>query len=111
MIEKQVVNLSEIEIKPRHPSFAATGLAAEKYDASTGLVSKQLGASKLGYNVIVVPPGKCAFPAHNHHVNEEMFLILEGTGELRVGNETTPVKRHDLIACPPGGPETAHQPN
>jgi uncharacterized cupin superfamily protein len=38
-----------------------------------------------------------------------MFLILEGEGELRFGNGSYPIRKHDVIACPPGGPEVAHQ--
>jgi uncharacterized cupin superfamily protein len=38
-----------------------------------------------------------------------MFLILEGEGELRFGSERFPIRKHDVIACPPGGPEVAHQ--
>ena len=38
-----------------------------------------------------------------------MFFILEGEGEVRIGDERHPIKRGDVIACPPGGPETAHQ--
>ena len=38
-----------------------------------------------------------------------MFLILEGEGELRFGNERYSVRKHDVIACPTGGPEVAHQ--
>ena len=38
-----------------------------------------------------------------------MFLILEGKGELRFGTQRYPIRRHDVIACPTGGPETAHQ--
>jgi len=34
---------------------------------------------------------------------------LEGDGELRYGKDTFPVKKGDIIACPPGGPESAHQ--
>ncbi len=36
-----------------------------------------------------------------------MFLILEG--ELRFGNERFAIRKHEVIACPPGGPEGAHQ--
>lgn len=106
---KYVINIEDIELKPRPKAFAATGAAAAKFDASTGAVSSRLGAQKLGYNLTSVPPGKCAFPFHNHHVNEELFLILQGVGELRIGDETTQVKPMDVIACPPGGPELAHQ--
>ncbi len=38
-----------------------------------------------------------------------MFFVLEGAGEVRIGGETFPIKKGDFIACPPGGPELAHQ--
>ena len=38
-----------------------------------------------------------------------MFFIIEGHGEIRIGDETHPIRQGDLIACPPGGRETAHQ--
>jgi len=55
------------------------------------------------------PPGKRAFPFHSHRVNEEMFFILEGEGEIRIGEARHPIRTGDVIACPPGGPESAHQ--
>lgn len=81
----------------------------ERYAAKLGQIAARIGASKLGYNVTVLPAGKRAFPLHNHRVNEEMFFVLEGEGELRVGEERQKLRRGDFIACPPGGPETAHQ--
>jgi uncharacterized cupin superfamily protein len=38
-----------------------------------------------------------------------MVLILEGEGELRFGDQRYPVRKHDVIACPTGGPDVAHQ--
>jgi len=38
-----------------------------------------------------------------------MFLILEGEGELRFGAQRFCIRKHDVIACPTGGPEVAHQ--
>jgi uncharacterized cupin superfamily protein len=64
---------------------------------------------KLGYNLTVLPPGKVQCPFHSHHGEEEIFLILEGEGELRFGDKRYPIRKHDAIACPPGGPEVAHQ--
>ena len=74
-----------------------------------GFVAARIGARQLGYNITAVPPGKRAFPFHNHQVNEEMFFVLAGTGEIRIGRETYPIRTGDIIACPAGGPETAHQ--
>ena len=81
----------------------------EKFGAKLGDVGRRLGAQKLGYNITVVSPGKRAFPRHNHTVNEEMFLILEGEGEIVIGAKRTPVRKGDFIACPPGGVDVAHQ--
>lgn len=82
---------------------------AEKFSAKLAPIGPKVGARRLGYNVTLVPPGKRAFPHHNHHANEEMFFILEGTGVLRFGTQEHPVRQGDFIACPPGGPEVAHQ--
>lgn len=81
----------------------------EKYGCSRASVGQALGAQKLGYSIVRVPPGKRAYPFHNHCINEEMFFILEGAGEVRIGRERHPVKQGDFIAHPPGGPDTAHQ--
>lgn len=72
-------------------------------------ISDKIGAKKLGYSISIVPPDKKVCPFHNHHINEEMFLILEGSGTLRFGEEEYAIKQHDIIACPPGGREVAHQ--
>ena len=80
-----------------------------RYTSSRGQISNHIGAKKLGYNLTVLPPGKVQCPFHCHHAEEEMFLILEGEGELRFGDKRYPIRKHDVIACPTGGAEVAHQ--
>jgi len=104
-----IINIDEIELPRRPAKYAAPGEAAGRFDGRMGEVATRIGARKLGYNVTAVPPGKRAFPFHSHRINEEMFFILEGSGEVRIGTETHPLRAGDFIACPPGGPETAHQ--
>ena len=106
---KPIINIADLKLQPRPPAFAATGKAAERFDAKMGMIAPLIGAQKLGYNITAVPPGKRAFPFHNHRVNEEMFFILAGSGEVRIGAETHPVRSGDVIACVAGGKETAHQ--
>ncbi|PSJ37767.1 cupin [Sphingomonas deserti] len=98
---KPVINLDEIAFD----DVEANGL----YTSSRATISDLIGARQLGYNLTVLPPGKAQCPFHCHHGEEEMFFILEGEGELRFGNQRFPIRRHDVIACPTGGPEVAHQ--
>ena len=98
---KPILNLDELNDYEEN----AKGSFAEKYAG----VSDKIGAAKLDYSVTILQPGKMVCPFHNHRVCEEMFLILEGTGTLRFGKEEYPLKVHDIIACPPGGRDVAHQ--
>ncbi len=108
-MNKPIININEVELLPRPPAFAPKGEAAQRYDARMGMIGARIGAQKLGYNLTAVPPGKRAFPLHNHHVNEEMIYVIEGSGEIRIGDAAYPVRPGDIVALPPGGKETAHQ--
>ncbi|HEX3123893.1 MAG TPA: cupin domain-containing protein [Rhodanobacteraceae bacterium] len=108
-MKQRIINIADIGLLSRPAAYAAPGAASERFDARSGQIAARLGASKLGYNVTAVPPGRRAFPFHNHRVNEEMFFILAGSGSVRIGAETFPIRSGDVIACPAGGPETAHQ--
>lgn len=101
MTLKPVINLDEVEFD----DIEENGL----YTSRRALFSAGVGARDLGYNLTVVAPGKVQCPFHSHHGEEEMFLILDGEGELRFGDARYPLRRHDVVACPTGGPEVAHQ--
>jgi uncharacterized cupin superfamily protein len=79
------------------------------FQAQFGSFSHLIGSKPMGVSLTVVEPGQKAFPMHNHHVTAEMFFIVEGEGTYRVGENSYPVAQGDVIAAPPGGPETAHQ--
>lgn len=106
---KPILNIDDIKFSPRGTDFAPKGDLADKFDASTGQIANLIGARTLGYNITIVPPNKSAYPFHSHRINEEMFFVLQGSGVVRLGLETFPVRAGDFIACPPGGPEAAHQ--
>ena len=98
---KPIMNLDDVEFD----DVEENGI----YTSKRGQISDHIGARNLGYNLTVLPPGKVQCPFHCHHGEEEMFLILEGEGELRFGDKRYPIRRHDVIACPPGGPDVAHK--
>lgn len=106
-----ILNLDAVELidLAERARQRGTTMPEGRFGGRIGPISPRIGARKLGYNLTVIDPGKAAFPLHSHRANEEMFFVVEGTGELRLGDAMHPVRTGDVIACPPGGPETAHQ--
>ena len=78
------------------------------YDAEGARLARGTAARKLGASVDVLAPGKRGCPYHLHHAQEEMFIVLEGSGTLRVDGEMLPLKSGDVVFIPPG-PEYPHQ--
>jgi uncharacterized cupin superfamily protein len=78
------------------------------YDSHGSRLARGTAARKLGASYDVLEPGKRGCPYHLHHAQEEMFIILEGAGTLRVAGEHLPIKAGDVIFIPPG-PEYPHQ--
>jgi uncharacterized cupin superfamily protein len=78
------------------------------YDVAFARLAKGTAARNLGISVDTVAPGKRSCPYHFHHAQEELFIILEGEGTLRVAGEMLPVRASDVIFIPPG-PAYPHQ--
>lgn len=100
-IDERVINLDEVNLE----HFTK----GETYECRTVRIGRLLGAKDLGYSYDVVPPGKRACPFHSHRAEEEMFFVVKGEGTLRYGSETRRIRAGDVICCPTGGPDTAHQ--
>ena len=101
VIDTKVVNLADLKLE--HFTQGAT------FESRSARIGPLLGAKDLGYSYDVVPPGKRSCPFHSHRAEEEMFFIVRGSGTLRYGSETRKIRAGDVICCPTGGPETAHQ--
>ena len=97
---KPIINIDDLE-------FTAFG-KGDKFHAERAPVAPHIGAGKLGYAVIRLQPGMRAWPYHSHHVIEEMFYIISGTGTLRHADEEYPVRAGDFI-CSPADPAQPHQ--
>ena len=104
-----VLNLSALELAPRPQEWLPPADTAQRLDGRFARVGASLGLTRLGCGVTAVPPGKAAYPFHSHRANDELFVILAGRGELRLGGQRHAVAAGDLVACPLGGPESAHQ--
>ncbi|MDJ0927370.1 MAG: cupin domain-containing protein [Gammaproteobacteria bacterium] len=80
----------------------------EKFAARLGRVGGTLGMQKIGCGLVVLEPGKRAWPFHGHYAQEEAFVILEGQGVIRYGDGEHRVTSGDVVFTPPG-PDRAHQ--
>ena len=105
-----IVSLHALDFVPRpHEHLANDATTAARFDCSRAALGNTLGLSKLGVNVTAVKPGKAAYPFHSHRGNDELFVILAGSGILRLGTERHAVKQGDVVGCPAGDASTAHQ--
>jgi uncharacterized cupin superfamily protein len=78
------------------------------YDSQRARLAQGTAARKLGATIDILAPGKRVCPYHLHHAQEEMFIVLAGSGTLRVAGEMLPVKTGDVVFVP-AGPEYPHQ--
>jgi len=78
------------------------------YDARSARLARSTAARKLGASIDVLAPGKRGCPYHLHHAQEEMFIVIGGSGTLRVAGEMLPLKAGDVIFIP-AGPDYPHQ--
>lgn len=78
------------------------------YDSMCSRLGTGTAALKLGASFDVVAPGKRSCPYHFHYAQEEMFIVIEGEGTLRVAGEMLPIRAGDVMFIPPG-PAYPHQ--
>lgn len=73
---------------------------------AAGLVTKQLGAAggsqRLYVNLDTLPPNSYSTKYHSHGTQEEFFLVLRGSGVLRLEGVEQAVKQGDFFAKTPG---------
>lgn len=81
------------------------------WEDEIGLITKSLGGAagsqKLYINIDIVPPKAYSTKYHSHSQQEEFFIVLGGTGTLRLHEEEHPVKKGDFFAKLPA-PDMAH---
>lgn len=100
-MSKPVVNIADLKLERWE--------RGTRYAGADVRIGPMIGVRDLGISYSEVPPGKSACPFHNHHVEDELFIILEGEGVYRFGAESHPIKAGSVLGAPAGGHETAHQ--
>jgi len=87
-------NLREVE------DMAARHGLSENQEAR--FPQRDLGAEQTGMNFLSVKPGRREAFAHRHRTAEEIYLVLAGSGSVKLDDEVVELQRFDAVRVSPG---------
>ncbi len=61
-----------------------------------------LGAEQTGINYLTVKPGRREAFAHRHHQAEEIYVVLAGSGRVKLDDELVELAPLDAVRVSPG---------
>lgn len=62
---------------------------------------RQLGLSGVALGLINLPPGQGYTFTHRHREQEEVYIVLAGTGEILIDGERLPLTAGDMVRVDP----------
>ena len=62
---------------------------------------EHLGSSELGVTLERLSPGFTATMGHSHEVQEEAYVVVEGSGAVKLDDERIELKRWDVVRVSP----------
>jgi quercetin dioxygenase-like cupin family protein len=100
------VNLTEVD-----DQSANLGLDPEQFNLRFGRVA--LGCENCGVSYLRMAPGAKA-PGHRHKQQEEVYVLVNGSATIKVGDDELELRPFDAVRVPPhvmrgirGGPDGA----
>ena len=79
-----------------------------QYRSQAAEIGYLIGASVMGYQSALLHPGTSFCPSHWHSVDEELFMVWDGTPLLRTPQGETRLRRGDFV-CLPANERGAHK--
>ena len=61
-----------------------------------------LGAEQTGVNYLIVKPGQREAFAHRHRTAEELYVVLDGSGSVKLEDEVLELEPLDAVRVSPG---------
>jgi mannose-6-phosphate isomerase-like protein (cupin superfamily) len=87
---------NSLESAPRRPLRGGRG-------ESVRLVDEEVGsAANVDLHLNYLYPGSGPGPRHYHERAENVYLVLDGTIEVEVGNEVVSLAADEVLMIPPG---------
>ena len=87
-------NLREVEDAAVKHGFSETQIAR--------FAGGDLGCERIGLALEGVKPGRRQAFGHRHEEDEEVYVVLDGSGRMRLGEEVIEVGPMDAIRVAPG---------
>ena len=88
------------QVSPR-PGRIANIDQGIRWELDTGAVDLNLG-DVVGLSHMTMSPGREGYPPHCHAAEEELFVVLEGSGQVTLGDESAEVRRGSVVSRPAG---------
>jgi mannose-6-phosphate isomerase-like protein (cupin superfamily)/quinol monooxygenase YgiN len=88
-----IVNLEEVEDSAAKFGFGETGEAR--------FARTDLGATGTGLSLQRLRPGARQSFGHHHHIDEEIYVVLAGSGRIAIDEEIHEIRRLDAIRIAP----------
>jgi mannose-6-phosphate isomerase-like protein (cupin superfamily) len=92
MSDHTVINLHDVEDSA--PKFGMEDMEAR-------FASGDLGLTKSGVSLQSLAPDTTQPFGHHHHTQEELYVIVAGTGRVKLGDEIVELKRWDAVRVEP----------
>jgi len=93
------------DISPR-PSRIANLADGIRWELGSGAVDLNLGdvvgSVETGLSHMTIPAEAEGYPPHCHAAEEELFVVLEGSGTVTLGEESAEVRRGSVVSRPAG---------
>ncbi|MGI8427720.1 MAG: cupin domain-containing protein [Solirubrobacteraceae bacterium] len=61
-----------------------------------------LGAEQTGVNYLIIKPGRREAFAHRHREAEEIYVVLTGSGRVKLDDELVDLAPYDAVRVSPG---------
>lgn len=64
--------------------------------------AQDLGAEQTGMNYLIIKPGQREAFAHRHRTAEEIYVVLSGSGRVKLDEERVELAALDAVRVSPG---------
>jgi uncharacterized cupin superfamily protein len=93
------VSYAKTNLRDVRDSAAEHGLSAHQ---EARFPQQDLGAEQTGMNFLIVKPGQREAFAHRHRTAEEIYVVLEGAGRVKLDDELVELAPLDAVRVSAG---------